>query len=119
MGYRLSNEEIEFLESDDIITPFKIKHDIDYIFNGYNIDIYYNYIDYHFERNGVYCVARAYLDEINSVSIRGIFSGSDRRETAKSREMLEVVCNYLKRRYRKIEVFKDGEYKTIWTNAYP
>jgi hypothetical protein len=62
----------------DLISPVGIDHNVDEIWADDKrkvLEQRYNYLDYHFEKHGRYCRARAYLDEIETVALYGPFVG--------------------------------------------
>jgi len=90
----------------DLIQPVQIEHCIDEIWTGENEDVleqYYNYIDYHFERDGAYMRARTYLDEIKTVSVFGPFQQRGSIEKVRSPKLAADVHRYLNRRYNKVQ----------------
>jgi hypothetical protein len=92
----------------DPIQPIAIEHKCDDIFDGDKLEQAYNYIDYHFDCDGVYFWARTYLDDIGTVSLHGPFES---RVTTKptSGPLDEAVLAYLKRRFRTVQTLqKDG-----------
>ncbi len=98
----------------DPIVPVEIRHDVDEISIDGDLEQLYNYIDYRFERPGAHCRARTYLDDIDTVSVFGPFSGQDREDEVDAPEFLEDVLSYLKRRFLVIEVFGDDGPDTVW-----
>ncbi|MCG8357798.1 MAG: hypothetical protein MI920_19715 [Kiloniellales bacterium] len=109
----MSSDEVKTSET-DVIAPVEIKHQVDEILVAGRIDQYYNYLEYHFERLGLYCQARAYLDEIDTVSICGPFSDRSARELVESAELLDEVISYFKRRYVVIQMLRSEGCVTVW-----
>jgi hypothetical protein len=97
---------MHFDEDDgDPVAPTSIEHKIDDVYGGADgrrLEQTYNFLDYHFELNGAYLRARAYLDEIQNVTLFGPFEarGNLRKITAPEAE--RVVIAYLSRRYSRV-----------------
>ena len=86
----------------DAILPSEIEHNIDEVWHDGHLEQYYNFVDYHFERDGGYCRARAYADSFGEVVLYGPFAGR-RSITATHNVSLENdVWHYLERRFTKI-----------------
>lgn len=98
------------VESDDPVHPKLITHACDEIFEDDGaLSQRYNFLVYVFEREGWSIGAKAYLDEIQTVSIFPAESQPPRStaltahdESARDR-LLDDVRVYLKRRYRSIQ----------------
>jgi hypothetical protein len=105
--------EHKFVDGDDL-KPTNIEHGCEEMFCGEVLEQKYNYILYHFDCRGGYFWARAYLDEIDTVSVHGPF---ENRETLKhiSGALDEALLSYLKRRFRRIKTMGSGSYVTIWS----
>lgn len=90
----------------DLIAPSQIEHHVDEIWGGKGddkLEQYYNYIDYHFERDGAYLRGRTYVDDIRVVTLYGPFEkrGSIRKVVAPAAEA--AVLAYLSRRFRQVK----------------
>jgi hypothetical protein len=86
------------LVNEDPISPTTIEHRCEEILCGDELEQSYNYIVYHFECDGAYFWARAYLDHVKTVSLHGPF---ENRITMKPTDgpFDDVVLAYLKRRF--------------------
>lgn len=90
----------------DPITPVGIDHSIDEIWADDRrkvLEQRYNFLDYHFEKEGRYCRARAYLDEPKTVTLYGPFAGRGSIERVADAEFADAVATYLRRRFRKLK----------------
>ena len=97
------------LDTNDIdpIAPVSIEHSVDEIWSDVRrrkLQQKYNFLDYHFEKNGRYFRARAYLDEISTVTLFGPFAGRSSTEPTIDPVFADEVATYLRRRYRKLKV---------------
>lgn len=89
-------------EDDDPIRPVSITHSVDEIRNEGRIEQKYNFLDYRFERDGFTVMARAYLDEIDEVTLH-----LDPPPTGVEGErFVEDVMKYLGWRYASVEVWR-------------
>lgn len=107
--------ETKFVE-EDTLAPARIEHHCEEIHADGELEQKYNYLVYHFEMHGRYIWARAYLDEIDQVSIFGPFD-SEQTLNAVSDDAFEVlVMNYFKRRYEVIQKLSEemGGYAVVW-----
>jgi hypothetical protein len=113
------SDQVEVRDSgDDLIHPVQIRHEIEEIYNGGELEQIYNYIVYEFERSGTYVRARAYLDDIRTVSVFGPCRGENSGERIAAAELVDAVLAYLKRRYVRIDMFyEDVGYETIWLQS--
>lgn len=114
-GEKRRDYDIE-MRSEDVISPVSIEHKVDDLFDHGELQRSYNYLDYRFERDGAYIRARAYLYEIESVSIYGPFAISAPHEPVRNDELYRFVLEYLKRRFSVIESLSSDEpdgYKVI------
>ncbi len=103
----------------DKIQPVKISHHVDEIREGDRLVERYNYVDYEFENDDGYIRARAYLDEVDKVTIFGPFTNRSQNTKTSSPDFEAAVLEYLKRRFHRIDRFNPDEnagdaYKTIW-----
>ena len=99
---------------DDDIEPVEIQHLVDEIIVEGELEQYYNYIDYHFEKFGAYCRARTYLDEIGTVSVLGPFSDRQSIDVIEAPNLWEEVMAYLKRRFVIIQILGHEGYEDVW-----
>lgn len=117
-SYRILSSRIKLGSgslSEDAIQPSEIRHRVEDIFVGDRLDERYNFIDYHFERDGAYCRARTYVVSISNVAIFGPFAGRDDHQSIDAPELREAVLDYLKRRFAKINELGGDGYVTIWS----
>ena len=89
----------------DAVVPTEIEHKVEEIRAGETADRpeqVYNFIDYHFDLDGVYLRARAYLDDIGVAVVFGPFErrGSIRQVDAPKAK--DAVLAYLRRRFRTV-----------------
>ena len=87
----------------DPIRPVGIDHQVDEIWAdrpGGRLEQRYNFLDYHFEREGMYCRARAYMDEPSSVTLFGPFAGRGSIARVEAAGFETDVLAYLARRFR-------------------
>jgi hypothetical protein len=90
----------------DLAVPTEIEHQIEEIWGGEKEDELeqcYNYIDYHFELDGVYLRARAYLDEIEVAVLFGPFEGRGSSKKVDRPKPRDAVLAYLRRRFRTVQ----------------
>jgi hypothetical protein len=106
--YRLNESDLE------LIAPTEIRHHAEEIVSGDVVVERYNFIDYHFEKHDAYCRARAYLDEIEKVSIFGPHSSRDSFEVIEAVNLWNEVLDYLKRRYLVIDTLGENGYVNVW-----
>ena len=93
-------------EEADPIQPVSIKHAVEELWadeRSKTLTQRYNYLDYHFEQDGGYCRARAYLDDPRTVTLFGPFQSRGSLEPAHAPEFEEQVLVYLNRRYEKVK----------------
>jgi hypothetical protein len=85
----------------DVVVPTQIEHNK--ADQGEQRD---NFIDYHFELDGVYSLARAYLDDLRVANVGGPFErrGSVRRVDATKAK--GAVLAHLRRRFRTVRQFQ-------------
>lgn len=86
----------------DAIEPVQIEHSIDEIWDSDRLEQRYNFLDYHFERDGCYCRARSYADEFHSVALFGPFERRGSIRKVSSPDFERDVLLYLERRFRKV-----------------
>jgi hypothetical protein len=103
--------EDQFVNRDDI-RPIEIEHRCD----GFSALLQrYSYIVYHFDCDGSYFWARAYTDDIVSVSVYGPFESRDKRNLT-SGPLDEAMLSYLKLRFRKIQKLGKEGYTAVWSS---
>lgn len=86
-------------QAEDRIVPVRIDHSIDEIWVGDHLAERYNFLDYHFERDGHYCRARSYADEFDSIVLYGPFPARHSIERIESPGFERDVVEYLERRF--------------------
>ncbi|WP_432770686.1 MAG: hypothetical protein HEQ22_08155 [Sphingopyxis sp.] len=86
----------------DPIEPFQIEHLIDEIWADDRLQERYNFVDYHFERDGNYCRARSYADDFRSVVLFGPFLERHRLESVHNPGFEADVTRYLERRFAEL-----------------
>jgi hypothetical protein len=100
-------------DSDDG-APLKIEHGVDYMFaSPKTLEFIYNYINYTWKIGAETITARAYLDDIDDVSLFAEVDGVSTFMTPDKLEAAEFqsTLRYLQRRYRVIKTFGgDGTY---------
>ena len=103
-------------EEDDPLTPARIEHLCEEIHADGVLEQKYNYLVYHFEMNGHYLRARAYLDEIDKVSIYGPFETAQACDAISDDEFETLAMGYLKRRFQIITKLSGeaGGYAVVW-----
>jgi hypothetical protein len=95
--------------------PNSIEHNTDYmVFEGSAPEFYYNFLEYKWETAGGLVNARAYLDDIQEVSI----FADDLTLERLNEERFAPIIRYLQRRFRVIKMFgaPDG-YEVVYTRA--
>ena len=90
------------MQREDMITPVQIEHSIDEVWNGDELEQFYNYLDYHFEKDGAYLRARVYLDDPLTALLFGPFDSRQSINAVAAPSVREVVEAYLGRRFRKV-----------------
>ena len=109
-------ENLAYVDTDDI-APILIRHHVDEVVSEGVVHQKYNYLLYRFERDDVYITARAYFDDVESVSLYGPFKSDegDGSIEVDDDKFFGLVLDYMKRRYVKITQLKTGEgYVAIW-----
>lgn len=110
----ISMEEIvAFFQKEDPIKPVKIEHGFDVIVVEGELEQWYNFLWYRFERNGLAMTARSYLDEIETVSVFGPMKIENERDYVEDAEFIAMVTDYFKKRYNQIDKLGDEGYVTI------
>lgn len=112
----MPSSEPDRWEDDDPITPDRILHLSEQIWSGDVLEQDYNYLVYEFDIDGRIFRARAYLDEIETVSCLGAFSP----DAPESEAMAAIggpidprVLAYFRRRYRTIRRLTAAGYETV------
>jgi hypothetical protein len=93
----------------DPVRPTEIEHKCEEVFVGSEVEQRYNYLVYHFDSESTYFWARAYLDDIMTVSLHGPFES---RATMKPVSGLvdEALLFYLRRRFTNVQVLRNDGY---------
>jgi hypothetical protein len=89
----------------DPISPVAINHSVDEVWADQSRRVLvqrYNFLDYHFERNGRYCRARVYLEDANTVTLYGPFVQRGSIQRVSDAEFANEVATYLRRRFRNL-----------------
>lgn len=97
------------VDETDEAPPSEIEHKCEEIFEGTRLLQRYNYLVYHFERDGRYFWARSYLDDIQRVSVHGPFDSRKAMKVVPG-SIDEVVFAYLRRRYPRVETLGGAGY---------
>lgn len=108
---RSSATDPKIVDSDQA-KPVEIEHRCEELFAGGQLIEKYNFFVYHFEQKGRYFWAKAYKDEISTVSIFGPFERRGSREPL-SGPIDDDILAYFRRRFRKVERFSEGRYVPI------
>lgn len=85
-------------QGDDAISP-KIERTVEELWDGNVLEQRYNFLDYHFEEGGAYLRARAYLDQMEAVTLFGPFQERGSIAKVKADEAERAALTYLERRY--------------------
>lgn len=80
--------------------PFEIEHSVDEIWDGATLLQRYNFLDLYFEDDDGYCRARAYVDEMDSVTLFGPFAQRTSLSKVERPSFEQYVLAYLERRFR-------------------
>jgi hypothetical protein len=83
----------------DAITPIEIEHSVDEIWDGSSLEQRYNYLDYHFELDGAYCRARAYIDDFSNVTLFGPFNQRGSISKIERPDLERAAIIYLAKRF--------------------
>jgi hypothetical protein len=95
-----------FDDSSDPISPAEIGHHVDEIWadkRGGELEQCYNFLDYHFDRDGAYMRARAYVDEMSTVTIFGPFASRTVIDAVWAPALERDVREYLGRRFQTVK----------------
>ena len=99
---------------EDAIVPTRIVHNSEQIWNGNTLEQNYNYLVYEFETDEHVYRARAYLDDIQTVSILGRFDRvSSTPQILTSEQVDPRILAYLRRRYAVITILGTTGYTPI------
>ena len=99
------------LEEEDAISPVRITHSSEQIWNDDTLEQSYNYLDYEFETEQHLYRARSYLDEIQTVAVYGPFDKlSPGPHPTEGVDIDPRVVAYLRRRYLEITIPGPNEY---------
>ena len=102
------------MDEEDAILPARIVHNSEQIWNGDTLEQNYNYLVYEFETDEHLYRARAYLDDIQTVSILGRFDrASSQPEILTSEQVDPRILAYLRRRYAVIMILGPAGYTPI------
>lgn len=106
------------VRDEDPVTPVSIEHRCEEIIIGGEVEQHYNYLVYALAYEGRRYAARAYLDQIEEVSLYGPFGpeGDDKRLPG---PIPEPVLAFFMRRYRTISVLGPKGYVILWTASSP
>jgi len=104
--------DADYVDGDEV-APVEIEHRCEEIYRGGRLEQRYNHLVYHFECGGRYYWARAYLDDINAVSIFGPFDGRPAKQRVEG-QLDEQLLAYMRRRFREINTLGEEGYVTIW-----
>jgi len=107
----------------DPIHPVRVRHEVDEIWDEGRLEQWYNFFVYEFEQDGLRAWARAYADDIATVSLFGPFRGEGSLDVVAAPAFVEAIVGYLKRRFHRIDRLghndRDPGYKTIWERSPP
>ena len=103
----------DFRDSDPV-DPALIEHRCEEIWSGESLEQVYNYLVYRFDIDGLHYWARAYLDEIDEVSITTASADLEGLAPQPMGGPPTAMLGYLKRRYRRITVLGPKGYQPIW-----
>ena len=99
----------------DVISPALIDHNVDEVFAAGALQESFNFLDYHFEKDGRYMQARAYLDDIETVVIFGPYESDENPTPVADDAFRNDVVAYLKRRFSRIEEPSEGDgFNLVW-----
>lgn len=100
---------------DDPVTPVLIDHIVDEIYAAGALQESFNFLDYHFEKDGRYVQARAYLDDIGTVVVYGPYESNESLIPVSDDAYKNEVVAYFKRRYSRIEESSGGDdFNLVW-----
>ena len=81
------------------MNPFQIDHLIETVGEDDQVDQIYNYLIYRFEGHGAYIWARAYLYDVQVVSVHGPFKSSTELTPVPNQQLFVEVTDYLRKRF--------------------
>lgn len=90
--------------SNDQIEPVAIEHLVDEVGDGDRLGQRYNFLDYHFEREGAYCRARSYTEEFGAAVLFGPFERRGSIKAVDNPTMQRDALAYLARRFMDVSV---------------
>jgi len=93
-------------ENTDAVVPSEIEHKIEDVRcdeTGDEIDQHYNFMEYHFEIDGIDLRARAYLDDIEVAIILGPFELRSSIKKIDQPKATDRVLSYLRLRFRIVQ----------------
>ena len=98
----------------DAVSPSAIEHRCEEIWIGGELEQIYNYFVYRFDLDGLHYWARAYLDDIDEVSIMTASTDLEGLATQQMDGPPAAMLDYLQRRYRRIMILGPEGYQPIW-----
>ena len=101
----------------DAICPMAIRHEVNETNADGQLLHRYNYLEYEFEKDGLFCRARSYVEAIGDVAIFGPFAGREDLRPAIAPEFRDNVLDYLKRRFDHITELGEEGYVTVWSRS--
>lgn len=102
------------MDSEDAIVPVRITHSSEQTWNGNTLEQNYNYLVYEFEIGEHIYRARAYLDDIRTVSILGRFDSAGSTPVLLTKAEVDPrVLAYLQLRYAVIMLLGPTGYEPI------
>ena len=101
----------------DPIQPTAIHHLVDELRADGELIQYYNYFVYEFERDGLSCRARTYVEMIDEVALLGLLTDKGGHRKVPNSAFRDDVLQYLKRRFHHITELGEGGYETLWQRS--
>lgn len=101
-------------EPTDAIQPTVIHHLVDEFRAGGQLIQHYNYFDYEFERDGLSCQARAYVETIDEVALMGLSPKEGGHRKVPNSAFRDDILQFLKRRFQHITELGEAGYETLW-----
>lgn len=105
------------LTIDDAVHPTAIRHEVDEINIDGALSQRYNYLEYEFTKDGLFCRARCYLHSVHEVAFFGPFAGRVDLSPVRADDIRTDVLDYLKRRFDLITELGDDSYVTHWSRS--
>lgn len=93
--------------------PYQIEHLVEVIGSDGQIDQIYNYLVYKFQDSSAYVWARAYLDDMGTVSIYGPFKSETDLTPVENSSLAHSVIEYMKMRYPNLQTLGASGYVKI------